>query len=293
MAKGNFSSITLSEATGIGYSDITLYSSSDNLFTFASVVSTDTVAKSMEKALKKRTLVYNSLLRKNLTNNGYKYDFIKEKIPNTDFVHSMIKIKDVVERIDNEDDMYKIFLFFNSEEHFYDVLYDKLYKYTPIPLLKEWIPTIAQVLTRLGYLNTMSSFYANEDDIKIRGSRLIIKKSILINIVTRLVSERQLSINGTSEKSEVIDIVDGLDSYLNIFGDILAERIQNSFTPKFNPEKDSLSDYVNNYDDSCYHNGIDLYNAQKAAMEACVRNLDKNNCTFIIGEMGVGNCVLI
>ena len=106
-----------------------------------------------------------------------------------------------------------------------------------------------------------------------------------------LVSNK-VNINGTTEKSDIIDCVDGLDSYLNIFGDTLAERIQNSFVPKYNPESNEFDQYVNNYDDSCYHHGIELYKAQKATIQAAVENLKVNDVTFVIGEMGCGKTAL-
>ena len=90
----------------------------------------------------------------------------------------------------------------------------------------------------------------------------------------------------------MMEITEGLDSYLNLFGDILASKIQQSFIPKFIPGEDDFSEYVNNYDDSCFHNDIELYKAQKNAIQACVNNLQKSNVAFVIAEMGTGKTAM-
>jgi superfamily II DNA or RNA helicase len=107
-------------------------------------------------------------------------------------------------------------------------------------------------------------------------------------LVQEGIREHNISINDSHENSELMSFIDGLDSYLNVFGDTLAHRIQQSFSPKFIPGTNNYDEYVNNYDDSCYYNGIELYNAQKATIQAAVNNLKVNNVTFVIGEMGCG-----
>ena len=46
--------------------------------------------------------------------------------------------------------------------------------------------------------------------------------------------------------------------------------------------------YVNNFDDYCYANGVELYSAQKSTVQASVNNLNINDSTLIVGEMGIG-----
>ena len=101
--------------------------------------------------------------------------------------------------------------------------------------------------------------------------------------------KKEAKVTDITYPQDLMDSVNGLDSYLNIFGEILAERIQQSFTPKFDPNKDEYDTWVNYYDDSCYHAGIELYNAQKACIQSSVNNLKVNKATFVIAEMSANH----
>lgn len=294
MTARNFERLSISNVTSSVYTDTVIADyNKGNCLIFASLVMNDAALKEFTKVIKTNTQIYFNAERKYLQTTGQKYDLIKKKHPSSDFNHVIMTRKDTVETLDNGNDLYDFTVFFNSEEDFCSKLFDKLYKYSAVPILEEWMEQLAIKLTSHSFMRNMNLYSIhNEDKIGIRARRVTISKTQLASLVSDMLVNHEISINGSHEKSDIIDMVDGLDSYLNIFGDILAERIQNSFVPKYDPASNEFSQYVNNYDDSCYHNGIELYKAQKATIQASVNNLDVNDVTFVIGEMGCGKTAL-
>lgn len=297
MEKESFERLSISNVTSAVFADILLYDSyNSNMLSFASLVMNDTAVKELTKTLKKNnTQIYFNRIRKYLQVSGEKYEIIKKKHNSSDFNHVVLMRKDKVENIkDKNNDIYDFIIYYRTQEELYNNLYDKLYKYSAVPILKEWMPNIYNRLILGGFIRDLESFNIHNKDNKIiNAKRMQISKEQLIHLISRLLHFKELSINNSNEKSDLIDVIDGLDSYLNIFGDILAERIQNSFVPKYNPNSNIYNEYVNNFDDSCYHNGIELYKAQKDTIQAAVNNLDVNDVTFVIGEMGCGNYKII
>lgn len=263
-----------------------------NLLVFASLVMTDSVTKELQRAFRKTNSIYMDACRRYLNNAGQKYDFIKKKISNSDYNHVIMSRRDTVEKITETNYLYDFVFYINNPEELNSKLYDKLYNFTSIPLLEEWMPILSSKLLINNYMHQLNSISIH-NPVRISAYRVRVSKDQLTSLVTDMVKNEEVNINGMNTKSDVIDIVDGLDSYLNIFGDTLAERIQNSFVPKYDPATNNYSQYVNNYDDSAFHNEIELYKAQKATIQASVNNFNVNDVTFIIGEMGCGNCVLL
>ena len=83
--------------------------------------------------------------------------------------------------------------------------------------------------------------------------------------------------------------IEGFTDYLKAFAGKLAGRIQNSFTPLFNPETDNLCEKLNIVDATiAEHAGYHLYPAQLASAEALKRTLDIDNIATIVAECGTG-----
>lgn len=274
----------------------------NNNLVFASMVLTDAMAKDTKRVFSKTTSIYMEAMRSYLNNAGEKYDIIKKKIHNSNYNHVIISRKDKTERINEKNELYDFVIYAKNLgveiekrqanlDLVYDALYDKLYDLTSVPLLREWMPKLSEKLHANNFMRELRCETVHKPA-NIRAYRIIVSKEQLTTLVTDMVKRQEVNINGSNEKSDIIDCVEGLDSYLNIFGDILADRIQNSFVPKYNPDSNEFSQYVNNYDDSCFHNGIELYKAQKATIQAAVNNLNENDVTFVIGEMGCGKTAL-
>ena len=299
----NFNRLSIQGFNSSVYSDTVIADlNGNNTLMFASMVLTDTMSKDVNRVFSKTASIYMEAIRKYLNNAGQKYDIIKKKIHNSNYNHVIISRRDVVERINDRNDLYDFVIYAknlgieiekrqDNLELVYDALYDKLYDLTSVPLLREWMPKLAEKLSDNNFMRPLHCETVHKPA-KMRAYRIIVSKEQLTSLVTDMVKRAEVNINGSNEKSDIIDCVEGLDSYLNIFGDILADRIQNSFVPKYNPESNEFSQYVNNYDDSCYHNGIELYKAQKATIQAAVNNLNENDVTFVIGEMGCGKTAL-
>ena len=294
MSNRSFERLSINNVYGSIYTDTVIADyNKGNTLIFASLVMNDTTLKDFTKTIKTNTQIYFNAERKYLTTTGQKYDVIKKKHNSSDFNHVVITRKDTVENLIATNDLYDFVIFYKNEEEISSKLFDKLYKYSAVPILEEWMPQLAIKLTAHSFMRNLNLFTIHtEADTQVNAKRITISKEQLASLISDMLVNREISINGTHEKSDVIDMVEGLDSYLNIFGDILAERIQNSFVPKYDPANNEFSQYVNNYDDSCYHNGIELYKAQKATIQAAVNNLNVNDVTFVIGEMGCGKTAL-
>lgn len=258
---------------------------------FASLVDNEKDLKFVQYEINKKNTIYIESTRRYVTTDGKKYAVDKKKQSNSDFAHMVLNRLDTVEDLQNDNQLLTAYIYVKDRADLESRLYDKLYDNTSIPLLEEWMTYVKEKLIAFNYLRELqvNTIY---DTKPFYACRLMVSKEQLLSIVKTGIEEKAISINGTHVNSELMEFTDGLDSYLNVFGDILAQRIQESFTPKFNPQIDEYTEYVNNYDDSCFHNGIELYNAQKATIQASVNNLKENNVTFVIGEMGCGKTAL-
>ena len=251
----NFNRLSIQGFNSSVYSDTVIADfNGNNTLMFASMVLTDTMAKEANRVFSKTASIYMESIRKYLNNAGEKYNIIKKKIHNSNFNHVIVTRKDKVERLNDKNELYDFVVYArnigdvinNREENLqevYNSLYDKIYELTSIPILKEWMPILSQKLSEQRFMRPLNCETVHKPT-QLRAYRIIISKEQLTNIVTDMVKNGDVNINGSNEKSDIIDCVEGLDSYLNIFGDTLAERIQNSFVPKYNPESNEFDQYV-------------------------------------------------
>lgn len=266
---------------------------------FASIIDSAKELKKVQYEINRTNTIYIEETRNYVTTAGSKYDIEVKRPSKSDFGHLVASKKDKVEEISNGNELLTCYIYAKntsientvSHELLQEKVYDKLYANTSIPLLSEWMPYLCRKFFELNYLRSMS-VYSIHDIKPFFAYRLQLSKVQLLDIVQQGLRNKHININNTEECSPLMECTDGLDSYLNIFGDTLAHRIQESFEPKFDPQEHEYTEWVDYYDDSCYHNGINLYNAQKATVQAAVNNLDKNKVTFVIGEMGCGKTAL-
>jgi superfamily II DNA or RNA helicase len=259
------------------------------ILVFASVIGYSTVITELSKEMNKVNNVY-------IEGSGYcrtvsrGYDI--EKKSNGDFMHAVVSRKDVVVDQDNGDEKVICYVFSKTEEERIQRVYDKLYKNTPVPLLIEWIPYIIQRMEAERCIREMNVTYDKTKPVPFNCYLLEIRKSILISIVSNGLMSGAINVNGSNAVSETMTSITGLDEYLNGFGETLAHRIQASFVPKFIPGESNYDERVDDFDDSCFDAGIDMFEAQKAVIQASVNNLKTNNVTFVIGEMGTGKTLI-
>jgi hypothetical protein len=226
--------------------------------------------------------------------NGYIVE--KRKQPNSEFMHAVIYRKDAVEQDEqnSQDEVLKAYIYSRNDEEKLSRIYDKLYKHTSVPVLMEWMPYVLTRLQVLGYLKSNSVLFDNTDGQTqpFECYFLNIKKSQLIRIVSDGLSTGAINIRNSNTVSETMREITGLDSYLTRFGETLAAKIQQSFIPKFIPGESIYDQRTEDYDDACFDGGIEIFEAQKAVMQASVNNLRTSDISFIIGEMGSGKTLL-
>lgn len=254
---------------------------------FASLVDNDKDLKVNQYEVNKKNSVYIESTKRYVSTDGNKYDIDKRKSSGSDFGHLVLNKKDSVETLQEDNELLTAYVYAKETDSLDAKLYDKLYANTSIPMLEAWMPYLKDEMFKHQYLRQLNIITIYDTN-PFESYRLRVSKVQLLELIQRGIQNKHININNSYENSELMEFTNGLDSYLNVFGDTLAQRIQESFSPKFNPNTDEYSEYVNNYDDSCFHNGIELYNAQKATIQAAVNNLNVNNVTLVIGEMGCG-----
>lgn len=218
------------------------------------------------------------------------YDKVYKKMPKSSMAQLVLYKRD---KFEEDSKTLTCLIIANNEEDLKARVFDKLYKNTAVPLLENWMDYIVAELLSDSSLRRVSVIQG-EDEIEhtFKAYRLSILQDQLLEIIQRGVRQDRISVCENKEVSDLMEMTTGLDSYLNLYGDILAERIQESFVPKFDPDRDDFSEAVNNYDDACFHNGVELYKGQKVALQACVNSLQESDAVFVIGEMGIGKTII-
>lgn len=223
-----------------------------------------------------------------------RYAIEKRRSSNSDFVHVIAYAKDDIEIRKNGEEVLHCYLFYKNDEEKLDRLYDKIYENTAIPILREWMPYLLSRLVSTSALRYLNVYY-NSDALSeppFYAASLNVHKSALIRLISAGLAHGDISICEGAQTSELMAEIEGLDRYLNTFGEILARKIQESFVPKFIPGESSYCERLEDFDDECYSADIELFDAQKAVMQATINNLRNSDYSFIIGEMGSGKTAI-
>lgn len=240
-------------------------------------------------------------------------NYFTSKLPSSDFHHLIVYRKDQILNQNTRDETLSLSIFVKKYDDFYlkpalagnsdisdeiiDKFFDKLNAYAPVYVKKDWIKYI---LTRANDYITENYYDSrdcrkNENDPQrvndINVYSLEIPVAELIEIISTGLKEKCIFIRDNNDvTSEVMEGIDGLDTYLNNFVDDLALKIQGSFDPYFNPSNDTYSKSVNDHDDYvAYMDHLKLFPAQKAVVQACCNAFDEEKKNlYIISEMGTG-----
>ena len=289
--------VTIANGSSIDANIIALDSSANELI-YLSAFGYDSHTKFATKNINKKNTVYIEG-RGSYQTESKAYNVLKSKDPNSDYYHVIAFKKDKVVDSTNDKILFA-YLYLPINENEYDkwdidndekeipeiilnTLYDKLNKQTPVPLLKEWMPYILRKLT----WNFSSTNIYKDDNIKFQVLKLRVPFLTLFNIVSEGLSDGELTIDNCNSSSEMMrEDVTGLDSYLNSFSEILANKIQESFKPKFIPKIDTYSEQLLDFKDYASYKGLNMYDAQLAVSQATANHLKNSEVGFIIGEMG-------
>lgn len=285
----NFRKISIGNNASVN-SDIIVVDRYTGVLVFVSAVGYVTAIKDMGKSINYNNSVY-------IPNGGsYKtiafgYNVETRKTTDSDFTHLVASRKDSIIQDAQHEERLVSYVYARNPEELCDMVYDKLYKYMSVPLLREWMPVLTTNMQSLGYIRELNVLHGY-DYAPFSAYALNLTKTNLIELVTGALKNQRITINESNEVSDTMQRIDGLDSYLNTFGETLASRIQESFVPKFTPGQDDYSQSVHDFDDACYHAGIEIFEAQKAVVQASINNLKESDVTFVIGEMGSGKTAI-
>ena len=267
--------------------DFYIKSSSGRLVFFSVIGSTTLVKMSMAK-LKEKTNAYCTIQGElfNLTMPSNEYEIKMKKQLNGDYMHAVGYLKDNITKSSlNKSASFYIYYNKGNIEERNNKIYDKIYKNLSVPIIEEWKEYI---ISELKKIDSITNAISSNDKAKFECVLCSVTEKMIEEIITNGLKESKISINGNNNASQVIDSISGLDDYLNVFGEILASKIQRSFVPKFIPGEQEYTEYVNNYDDNIYGTGIEMYEAQKSVVQSAVNCLNTEDVVFVIGEMGSG-----
>lgn len=285
----NFKKISVGNKASVN-SDIIVVDRYTGTLVFASAVGYVTAIKDMSKDINYNNNVYVPNVGSYKTI-AFGYNVETRKTTDSDFTHLVANRKDTVMKDATQDERLISYVYARTQEELFDMIYDKLYKHMSVPLLREWMPVLAANMQSLGYIRQLNVVHIY-DQAPFDAYALNLTRTNLMELVTGGLKNNRFTINNTTEVSRVMQDTNGLDSYLNTFGETLASRIQESFVPKFTPGQDEYMQTVHDFDDACFGAGIEIFEAQKAVVQASVNNFRKSDVTFIIGEMGSGKTAI-
>ena len=144
---------------------------------FASAFGYTTAVKQAEKDINRKTNCY--FMSRYFTSESNAYDVHAARIPNSDYSHIIICKKD---RITGEEGskLLSFFVFIDDPDFqqmsvsdlrfareypqkLLDIVFDKLYKMSPAPILKEWIPFLISDFARGGNIRALETYNQDED----------------------------------------------------------------------------------------------------------------------------------
>lgn len=225
-----------------------------------------------------------------------KYTVLQKKIPNTDYIHAICYLENY--NSGNSISGY-IYRNTNDEQDIQTFLEDKVFElfenYMPVPVLREWMPKIIEELRRdNSYYNfriiKIDEQYNHTKDVE--AYYISVNGEELKEHIQDWLKEEELNINGSNKESMYLDSCEGLNDYLDLFGESLAQKIQDNFKPKFTPGQDKYDLHAQIIDDFIHNQGIEKYEAQRAVEQAVANNWKINNNTLVVGECGAGKTTI-
>lgn len=276
--------------------DTAVVDQNTNRLVFFSVIGYPAAMKSNLSKIKEETKPY-AYMREvgslSMIRNGY--DIEQKRQNNGDYLHAVGHLRDKFTEDNNGMETLMAYIYYSNDENAVEdrnqKIYDKLYKNFSVPMIPEWKDYIIAQLESSRKIYNLRIVTGHESR-KFNACGLYVNNRELSNIITSGLMNKEISVKGSNEPSMLMDSIGGLNDYLNVFGETLAAKIQNSFRPKFIPGVDNYSESTNDYDDSIFSTGIEMYEAQKSLVQASVNNLNREDTTFVISEMGTGKSLM-
>lgn len=286
--------VSIGDISGVVYATQLTYDLYTNDLIYMSVVGYKTIIDKINDVLIKSREAVGIRARGTYCSKGRntQYTMDTRKNENSDLVHANIYIKDYHKMGANTEE-FTLYMYVYENDPFKidklkDLLYDKLYKYSSVPIIPEWKEYIYDRLNDARYIrSTRTLLMDNFREVEVY--KYVGNQEQLKGFISEGLSNGSINIAGSNEPSVLLEDIHGLNDYLSIFGSLLADKIQNKFRPKFIPGTDEYTRYLNNIDDYIHHKGIEMYEAQLAVIQSTVNNFNINKFGIIVGEMGCGS----
>lgn len=275
--------------------DLVVIDNNTNELVFVSALAYESYIKQTLKTIKTNKNRVSVYFNRRYYSAKKDYKVLTKKVKSSSYTHMILHAPDIY-TINGANEAFTNYIFIKNENDLEQEVYKRLVKYSSVPILEEWIPYVVNkmkeqfVLTQLEvhrYLpesNSIENFLAY---------KLSCNRNTMINIISEGLQQGILHIEGTNNASELLGECNGIDSYLRLFGEGLAKKIQESFRPKFIPGEDSYDIYTNNVDDYVhYKSNVEIYEAQKSAIQAVTNQLKNNSIAMIVAEMGAGKSLM-
>lgn len=289
--------------TGYGYSDMLVTINSYALY--ASMMVKTSVARGMLSAFKHYSQVRIDSVATPLIINDM--DVFSHEIK--EYTHIVFRRKEVPQAdkclaiFCNDDDTkqnnYNELYMFSQK--IIDRAFDYIVKNTSIPLLPDWKRYIVEELIKdREFLRAViySDYDEDENTRRFGFSRAYlfwIDQNKIESIVSKGLKNKEISIDGCTECSDIVKNIKGMDDYQNAFGQILADKTTKEFKPYFDPKKMKLKKNIGGFFDVCnyYHDSkIISYEKQKQVIQGGAISLDHNKNLVISGQTGSGKTLI-
>lgn len=273
-------------------SDIVVLDRYNNELVFFSAVSYSTLIQASVRELSKAGAYFHVSEIGAYKAVKQKYDIETKKESDSDYAHIIGFAKDKINYNEDGTENITLYIYCNSEQELIDKLFEKASKYSSVPLLEEWKGYLLNGLRQKRKVKPMH-VYCKYDSKPFDCYRIDFDKTTIKEIITEGLKRKVINIEGSNNPSEILSNISGLNDYLSSFGEILAEKIQTSFKPKFVPGEDEYDAFTNYIDDYIYDEAdIEVFEAQKSVVQAVVNDLKENDATFMIAEMGSGKTLM-
>ena len=238
------------------------------------------------------------------------FEVLTSKMPESEYTHMIIYRKDEIYcnegkdtirffafiPLEQEDPVYdSLYEMANSGNYpqaLIDTMYDKLYKMSPAPVIKEWMPFLLDAFINTGEIQILRTIRSKQEK-PLKCIMFDVSVEDLVYRISRGLRNGAITIGGANEVSPFMSEVQGIDAYLNEYSELLTAKIQKSFVPRFIPGQDQYNtDLKAMIDYTKYSDHIELYPAQTDVAQAVSNALDHNKVAWIISEMGSGKTTI-
>lgn len=178
-----------------------------------------------------------------------------------------------------------IFIFCENEEELYQELDNRL----SVPLLPEFRDYFIEELKKAEILEQLIVQTCTTEAFQAWQINVTNDEQELDEILTAGLRSRAIQIPGTTPGVDPLEGVNTFTEYFKAFSKQIAERINQSFKPLYDPSKEPICDALTEvYQHVVDHVHYSLFDAQLGAAEAMHRQLKKDRLVLLVAQCGTG-----